>query len=293
MPNRTPQPPELSPGEIAAIVTLLTDGDERVDQMIAAQLLQRPPASRQAVLERAEAEGVWTAMRLSRVLRQNRREELAAQFAALPRDSRGELDLEDAAFLLGRIGVLEFDEAGCRRQLDQWARDVELAMPEGGSPTAELEALLTVLFKRLGFHGEHDFYYVPENSFLPHVMKTKVGLPITLAVLVLSIAKRLDLPVTGIGMPGHFVVRYALPDNPVYIDVFDEGTLLTADDCYQIVRRLGFPTAGALEVAGSTAIIVRMLTNLANAYERTDDAEGAADCRACLDSLSATIRRGD
>lgn len=281
-------PAELSPAEIDAIVALLTDGDADVDRMITVQLLKRPAASRRAVLDRAEAAGVWTAMRLGGVLRLNRREGLAARFAALPRDSRGEIGLEAGAFLVARIGRDDFDEAALGAKLDQWAEDIHMALPPRGEPAGALEALLTVLFKRLGFHGEQDEYYVPANSLLPHVMRTKVGLPITLAVIVLLVAQRLALPVDGIGMPGHFMLRYRLPDEAVYLDAFDGGTLLTAEDCYGMVRRMGHPTRDALAVAGPTSIVARMLGNLAHAYERTDDPEGVADCQACLASLTAT-----
>lgn len=283
---------ELSPAEIQAIVALLADGDERTDQMITAQLLERPTASRHAVLTGAEAAGVWTTMRLARVVRQNRREELAAQFAALERDGQGDVDLEEAALLLACIGTQQPDATTVGQQLDQWAEDVHMAM-SAGEPRQGLDALRTVLFSRLRFHGEHDFYHVPENSFLPHVMKTKVGLPITLAVVVLLVAKRVGLPVEGIGMPGHFVLRYALPDPeaPVYIDVFEQGTRLTEKACYRMVRRMGLPPEGALDPVGPTVIIARMLNNLAAAYQLLEDAEGVADCEACVAGL-ATIPAG-
>lgn len=291
-----PPPPdlsaELSPAEITAIISLLQDQDERTDAMIVEQLLARPPASRHAVIEQAEAAGVWTTMRLARVHRQNRREALGRQFATLAREAHGDMDLESAAFLVARIGIAEFDEGALRAELDRWAEDVQLAMsdPDGEAP-AGLEALRTVLFRRLRFHGEHDGYYAPENSFLPHVMRSRVGLPITLSVIVLLVAQRLSLPVRGIGMPGHFVLRYGPSDGDVYLDPFDDGAVLTADDCRNLLKTMGLPTKNALDVAGPTAIVVRMLTNLANAYGRLGDEEGVADCRSCLEGLAEGLAK--
>jgi len=281
--------PELTANEIDAIVSLLLDADDRTDSRIAEQLLERPPASRAAVLERAAASGVGVSTRLARVLRLNRRELLATHFAHLPRDEDGDVDLESAVLLLARIGMEDFDEAGVRRQLDSWADDVHMAASIEAGPRAELEGLRTVLFDRLGFHGEHEDYYAPENSFLPYVIEARKGLPITLSVVLLVVARRLDLPVEGVGMPGHFIVAYHLPEGPVYLDPFESGEILTTEECYQRVQEMGHPTRNALAVARPNAIIVRMLRNLAHAYLRADDHEGVADCQACLHGLTASF----
>lgn len=280
---------ELTPQEIGAIVSLLADADERTDALIAEQLIARPAASRAAVLSRAKEAGVWVEARLERVLRQNARERIAGRFAALPLDERGQVDLEDAAFLVAHIVQPEFNTRAYQRQLDKWAEDVFMAMAPNGGPAAGLDALCAVLFQHLGLHGEHDDYYSPQNSSIPYAMDTRKGLPITLAVVALLVAKRLQLPLRGIGMPGHFVLRYDLPSAPVYIDAFEGGELLSAEECEEKIRSFGYKTTKALIVAGSTAIVVRMLRNLSHAYQRLEDREGEADCQACLNALVAAL----
>lgn len=288
--TRSSAPADLSPGEIDAIVSLLADGDERTDAKIVAHLLERSPASRQAVLERAEAAGVWVQMRLAPLIRQRQREDLAQRFQELPRDSGGEVDLEAAAFLVARIGMADFDTAACRRRLDAWADDVHMATPSGDDPGAPLEAFLDVFFKRLGFGGDHDNYYQPQNSFLPYVMDHRSGLPITLSVLALLVAKRAGLALTGIGAPGHFLLRYDALDTPIYVDAFEGGELLTEADALEKIGHPNLPVSQCLPDAGANSIITRMLRNLGGAYQRLNDDEGVADCQVCLDSFLLATR---
>lgn len=281
---------DLSPSEIDAIVSLLVDGDKRTDDMLTAQLLERPYASRAVVVQRARAAGVWVEGRLHRVVRLNRREQLADAFAGLPRDAGGQVDLEAAAFLVARLEMPAFDEAACRRQLNEWADDVRMAMATANGGVSGLDALSAVLFRRLGFHGEEENYFNPLNSCLPHVMETRVGLPIALCVVALLIARRLGLPLHGVAMPGHFLLRYDVPEGPVYLDAFPGGELLTEAECLERQRAAGRQTRSPLTVARPTGIAVRMLRNLLRAYERLEDKEGAADALACMHAIVSFIQ---
>jgi regulator of sirC expression with transglutaminase-like and TPR domain len=115
----------------------------------------------------------------------------------------------------------------------------------------------------------HD-YYAPENSFLNHVLNTQSGIPISLSVVYLEVGWRLDLPVWGIGMPRHFIVGYGQTDDPVYVDVFNRGMILSVDDCLEIAdvpqtRRDVFQQQ-YLRPVSKKAILYRMLLNLKQIY---------------------------
>ena len=96
------------------------------------------------------------------------------------------------------------------------------------------EILTTInnyLFDELGFSGDEENYYDPQNSYLNRVVDRRKGNPINLSLLYLLLARRLKLPVAGIGLPGHFICRYQSTSDEIYIDAFHDGKFLTKADC--------------------------------------------------------------
>ena len=126
------------------------------------------------------------------------------------------------------------------------------------------------LFDELGFHGNEMDYNDPRNSCLNYVLDRRTGIPIALSVVYIEVARRLGQPVSGIGLPGHFIVEYNDGEFATYIDPFHSGKLLSVDDCRQLARaRTGSDAdATALAPVGTRYILVRMLNNLRSAYFR-------------------------
>lgn len=136
------------------------------------------------------------------------------------------------------------------------------------------------LFQELGFRGNQAAYYDPANSCLDVVLDRRIGIPISLSVVYIEVARRLAKPVWGIGLPGHFVVQYSDLGYSTYIDPFHGGKLLTQDDCAKLARETtGVDLAGepsALAPVGTRYILVRMLNNLRSAYFRVKEYRKAA-----------------
>jgi regulator of sirC expression with transglutaminase-like and TPR domain len=120
------------------------------------------------------------------------------------------------------------------------------------------------LFEELGFIGNQADYYNPGNSCLNEVLTSKKGIPITLSVIYIEIARRLKKSAFGIGLPGHFLVEYNDGLDSTYIDVFHGGKLLDAPDCYALAGAA--PDPALLARAGKGQIIARMINNLRGIY---------------------------
>jgi len=122
----------------------------------------------------------------------------------------------------------------------------------------------------LGFHGNEIDYNDPRNSCLNFVLDRRTGIPIALSVVYIEVARRLGQPVSGVGLPGHFVIEYNDGEFATYIDPFHSGKLLSVEDCRQLARdRTGADAdATALAPVGARYILVRMLNNLRSAYFR-------------------------
>src|SRR6185503_2664519 len=172
------------------------------------------------------------------------------------------------------------DVAAYRRRLDEIAGRAAVAIAAteaGATPWPAARALAATLYGDLGFHGNAVEYYDPRNSFLAEVLDRRVGIPITLSVLYLEVARRLGVPAAGVGFPGHFLVRIDGTgdplSNPLILDPFAGGTALDRAGLAALLVRASGPDARLEDVSltptSKRAILVRMLNNLAGIYGRT------------------------
>jgi regulator of sirC expression with transglutaminase-like and TPR domain len=173
------------------------------------------------------------------------------------------LRLDEAALCLS--AAVRHDEAvdvdGSLARLDDLA---------GGIAEPTLDGLRRHLFAELGFAGDEEAYHDPRNSFLDVVVERRRGLPITLSVLTIEVGRRAGVPLAPIGMPGHFLVRDRV-DPTVFVDPYHRGTLLGTADCRSVVERLhpGLEFEDRfLDPVPPSAVLVRMLANLAGSYRR-------------------------
>lgn len=196
---------------------------------------------------------------------------------ALRRALQGDssVTLDAAALELAAIECPGLDPAPSLAALDQIAAALGVRLtPEcGGSGFVQIAN--NYLFGELAFRGNQAEYDDPRNSCLNQVLERRIGLPITLSVVYIEVARRLKQPVSGIGLPGHFVVRYDDGAFSTYIDPFHGGKLLSEQDCVALAREItGTDPSGdpsALEPVGVRYILVRMLNNLRAAYFKARD----------------------
>lgn len=187
-------------------------------------------------------------------------------------------DLLKAALLIAALDNEEVDADAYVDRVDQLADEIRQELPENPSEADRLKALDRILFEEYGFRGSRLDYYTRFNSYLNEVIDDREGLPITLSVLYMELAKRLDLKVVGLGLPGHFVVRFEPQADPdaesEIVDVFNRGKRLSEEEAKNIIRSRGsqvFPQF--FEAQSPEAIIQRMLVNLLNLAENSRDDE--------------------
>lgn len=185
--------------------------------------------------------------------------------------------------LLGLLMAARFypglDVDGCLAQIDGMAARAAALLGPGRSPARVIAAINTTLFEEEGFSGNVDDYYDPRNSFLNEVLSRRTGIPISLSVVYLAIARRLGKPVVGVGMPLHFIVKYAGRAGEVYVDPFRGGRILTREDCHrQVEQAYGAPVEfhdSYLEAVPSRLILYRMLNNLKFIFLRRQEFDRA------------------
>ncbi|GAC1650108.1 MAG: SirB1 family protein [Ktedonobacteraceae bacterium] len=195
------------------------------------------------------------------------------------------IDVAKAALL---IATIEYPHLNAERSLvtlDALAHRVRVILgllqtdtqlPERVAPLTVIDAINKVLFEEDGFRGNESDYYNPDNSFLNKVLENRIGIPISLSLLYIEIGKRVGLLIEGIGLPFHFVVRCTLPTEILYIDPFENGLLLSEQDCRERIRRMSHGKIARLprhffEPVTPKQLLVRMLGNLKNIYLHKED----------------------
>lgn len=204
------------------------------------------------------------------------------EFGDYARASDDRLDLLTGALLIARDAHPGLDFAEQRARLDELALPLASHRLAGMPPTVQARVLSDYLYVVCGFHGARADYYDPKNSFLNEVLDRKVGIPITLAVVYIEVARRLGVDALGVGFPGHFLVRLgansraagAERNEPVIVDPFNQGRLLGADALSALLVRsnVRVPLSDdMLAPARTRHIVARMLMNLRGIYTARGD----------------------
>jgi regulator of sirC expression with transglutaminase-like and TPR domain len=178
--------------------------------------------------------------------------------------------LDVAALEIASIETPDLDPAPCLAILDRLASEIADRLPASADGREFVRVTNDYLFGDLGFRGNEIDYNDPQNSCLNYVLDRRTGIPISLSVVYIEVARRLSRPVTGVGLPGHFIVQYDDGEFSAYIDPFHSGRALSLEDCRQLARdRTGAdPDATALSPVGTRYIVVRILNNLRTSYFR-------------------------
>lgn len=204
------------------------------------------------------------------------------------------VDLIHGALLLAWHDEPDLDVGAYRAQFEQLGSELKARLPEGANAAARLQALRDYMFVELGFHGSRHDYENPANSHLNDVLDDREGLPITLSILFIELAKRIGLEhVHGVPLPGHFIVRHAPPgSDPQLYDVFDGGRRLTHDEADLIgSQAAGIPVRSELlEPATKRAILMRMLSNLAGFAQRASGHSAALPYQDLLVGIAGEVR---
>jgi regulator of sirC expression with transglutaminase-like and TPR domain len=194
-----------------------------------------------------------------------RRTQLEERFASLVARPDAQIPLDETALVIAAHARDDLDVDDELAAIDQVAAQVR-------DPT--LTGVLRLLFRDLGFAGDADNYYDPRNSFLDQVVRRRRGIPITLSILTMEVGRRHSVPLAGVGMPGHFLVRDKV-DPSVFVDAFDAGRLLDVAGCARLFRRVHGVTArldpSFLEPVARSLIVARVLGNLRSIYAQHGD----------------------
>lgn len=262
-------------GRVQTAMTEWLDGDRQQGMKVVQRLAGEPATS--LILLQDEAERLeQRAEKLRRLATDVHHQQTLNEISRIVEAEPGKLDLLRAALLIARLDNPELDVDDYVQSVDRMAARIGRDWSDATPAPERLAGLNRYLFAEQGYHGSRMDYHNRSNSYLNEVIDDREGMPITLAVLYMELARRLNLPVVGVGLPGHFVVRHEPASDPQQlIDVFERGKLLSRDEAIQRVREYsGAPWEDRyLEAMPPKAILIRMLRNLFNTAREEENSE--------------------
>lgn len=282
--------PVLSEGQKVALIKLLADEDPLVYDVVRRRILACGQSAVGWLRPHVLTDDPVRRRRVRALLHHLTRDETDARFEAFCRSPRANLDLEAGLWLLAQTRYPEANVAAYSSLLDLYAAQLAERIGPDNSGTSLLAAINGYLFDELGFRGNQEEYHEPENNYLNRVIDRRKGNPIGLSVLYWLLARRLRLPIVGIGMPGHFVCRYQTSTECYFIDVFNRGKLLSRAHCISYLQRSnhGFAEDHLLPSTPARALL-RVCANLHQAYTELEWHEETARIQRYLVALARRI----
>jgi regulator of sirC expression with transglutaminase-like and TPR domain len=209
------------------------------------------------------------------------------RFNELVSDTGEQIDTAKCALTAAVALGAEVDVTAEIARLDDLAAGASHRVGPAETPLGQINALSEHLFDELGFAGDMDDYYAPRNSLLNEVVKRRRGIPITLSLLYIEVGARLGVPLAGVGMPGHFLVRH-VDEEGLYVDPFNRGVILSESECRYKFQRINEGMRwdpSFLAAVSSRSLLARMLRNLAAIWKQGENLEQAERVLTLLISL--------
>jgi len=267
---------DASASEIKALVRLLDDPDGQVQETVQSRLdtLGRDalPTLRQM---RDEVADETTRDRIDEVVHRIHLGDVEQAWNTIL--TQDEVNLERGAFVLALYRFPQLDIGAYQQQLDTFAQKIrpDIRALEGPERALRLAEFMT---DELGFEGNRERYYDPNNSYLNRVMDRRLGIPISLSVLYVLLGQRLDMPVCGVNMPAHYLVKYADRQHELFLDVFNGGDPIAKEDCVRFLLKAGIrPLPFYFQCAEPKDTLLRMVRNLLAIAEDSHQEQTAAE----------------
>jgi regulator of sirC expression with transglutaminase-like and TPR domain len=192
-------------------------------------------------------------------------------------------NLERAVLLLSKFATPTLRIEEYSRKLDNIAQQIGTDIAYTPSLREKMQIMLQFVFRELRFRGDSKNYHHPDNALLDRVIDRRKGLPIMLSLIVIFLARRLNLPFYGVNMPIHFMLIYQTHNEGVLIDPFDGGTIVTYDQCYYFLKKNGIePRPEHLKRADETDILARCIRNLIQSFAKQKQDRKVKDLRELL-----------
>jgi hypothetical protein len=204
-----------------ALIRLLCDSDLETVRLVKQQLAAMVEDNPRCLDELANSDDERVSHHAREILSGVESHDAVRDFELLCLLGGENFPIEQAAWLLARAIQTDLSTASYEAQVDEWGRELLSRHTLATDDVERVRLLTDFVSEELGFRGNSACYYCEENSLLPHVIESRVGIPISLALVYMMVGSRAGLKIEGINLPGHFIARHG----GVYFDPFHHGKI--------------------------------------------------------------------
>src|ERR1035437_42859 len=278
---------EISQSQRVALLSLLGDEDPVVYRTVREKILSCGPPAAEWLRPHTMSNDPALRRRARQIVLHFDRQAADDHFLAFCLRHGEEFDLKQSAWMFAQTQYPLINVEAYQAVLDGYANELRSRLGSTAEPQDILTIINQYLFGELGFAGNEKNYYDPENSYLNRVIDQRTGNPINLCLLYILLARRLRLPVAGIGLPGHFICRYQSTVAEIYLDPFNRGRFLTKADCVQYLVNANCSLRdNYLAPISARRFLLRVCSNLHQVYQRLELAAEAMRLQRYLVALA-------
>lgn len=267
--------------ELDHLLKLLDDEDENIYSNIKERFLSLGNNSSVFLKNYLNDENILIKKRAKEIVSILNFETIEEKFIKLAENKDKDI-LEDAIFLLASWGYPEVSMIDYKKKLENMSLDIMSGLMKINNDLNRISSLEIInkindyLFFQKGFKGNPENFYEPDNSYLNRVLDTKLGIPITLSIIYILIARKINVPVSGINLPGHFLIKYSKGEDEFFIDPFNNGVIISMKEAKEFLKKIGmskedFNNIPYLKETTDTEIILRVMRNLDEIYKKNGD----------------------
>ncbi|MCF7669986.1 MAG: transglutaminase-like domain-containing protein [Verrucomicrobia bacterium] len=279
---------ELTCDQRKALLTLLCDEDQAVYQTIRQKIIEISPSPATWLEPYLLSDDPILRRRVNELHKTIAKRRTDLDFLKFCLNNGEGLDIEKGAALLSKTAYPDVNLEGYYALLDYFTEEFAVNTSRHKNIYWALAELNEFLFCELKFKGNERDYYNPDNNYLTRVIDRRLGNPLSICLIYTLIGRRLKMPISGIGMPGHFLCRYQSPTESIYIDAFNHGKMLSKQDCikYLIESGHGYHESFLAPIS-PRRMLLRMCSNLHQTYVDAGDVEQTLRVQRYIIALSS------
>jgi len=286
-PTSVPAVAPLTDKQRAALISLLADEDPGIYRTVREKLISYGQSAVQWLRPFLLSPEPIMRRRVLEIVHHLARRNTDERFLTFCLNNGEEFDLESATGLLAQTQYPDMNVAAYQALYDSWAADLREHLDFAAQAEDLLAGLNAYFYGELGFHGDESYSENPENCYLNRVVDQRTGNPISLCTVYLFLARRLRLPIAGIGLPGHFICRFQSSTREFYIDVFNQGQFWTKADCIKhLIKTSHSLQEGYLSPVSSRRMLLRMCANIHQTCSQLNMVEEAGRMQRYLVALA-------
>ena len=270
-----------------SIIRLLSDEDTETAELVERQLIARGADVLPELRELLRSASGRVERRLRETIGEIERRIAMDQLAEICARFHDESDIEQAAWAVAAVLCPGEDFAESRKLLDDWGRELAKRLCDAETIEDQHEVIMDLLAGEMQLRGNEDNYYDIDNSILPRVIESRLGIPISLTLVYILVGKRVGLRVEGVGLPGHFIARLG----HLFFDPFHGGRRMHLDECRKLLESQGLDLQpNHLLPCAPRVIVARMLNNIRHVASGTSDIELGEMVGGWLEALQKGVK---